>query len=121
MIKYLALILLLTSVSAHASKLKVLWWNIGGNFYSTQNSAGQNNLDISLQKLASSDYDVIALGEYVTGRLSSKTIPKLKQKFKFSTIVNYNPHYGKSILILSKHNFTYREKVIDWVKSNWGA
>jgi endonuclease/exonuclease/phosphatase family metal-dependent hydrolase len=104
-----------------STRLSVLWWNIGYNHYSLpiNDYSKKTNLEETLEGHDWSDYDVVALGEYIEGTLPKESLDELKKHFKWSKIIKYNSAYDKSIYILSKYDFTYTAETIDWVNPNW--
>src|SRR3989338_6675951 len=125
MIRYYLLVLFILKVSSSAQALSgdlnVFWWNIGFNQYSTKISPNdpRTSLDVTLSNNNWEKYDLIVLGEYVSGKVQDSSLEKINKLFPYSKIIKYNNAYDRSIYIRSKTNFTFIEEELDWVDPSW--
>jgi hypothetical protein len=120
--KFLCLLFIsLLTVNAHA--FRVLWWNAGGgNFLENPADAAYDNdlLEMSLKNIViDKSPDMIVLGEYFDGLISSKALERLLKTHPYYQSFRYNSKRRLEIKVFSKvaFSYSYNQNFLTWKKN----
>lgn len=106
------------STQVHAKIINVFWWNIGANSYS-QDLGDYTTLDETFLEKDFSKYDVVALGEFKTGKMYPEAISKIQKLYPHRIKFRYNKTSNQRIYLLSKYPVeTMKSYVLDWVPAS---
>lgn len=121
---FLMILTLMIPAISFSVELNSMFWNIGNGRYSNTDSDGVPHILGSLEELANSNFDIIALSEYNEIHLRKKpefntALEELSKNFPFKEFIPYSEGGNSGVVIYSKSEFNLKVGELDWVRSHW--